>query len=96
MCGLCVCVCVCICVSLHVCSLGLNCALGAAEMRPFIECISSSTQAYVICYPNAGEFDVSSLLALYIAVGWLGNWKVIRLVKVLPQHFPKVYFGGLP
>ncbi|ELT98045.1 hypothetical protein CAPTEDRAFT_173307 [Capitella teleta] len=34
--------------------LGLNCALGASEMKPFIEAISKSTQAYVICYPNAG------------------------------------------
>ncbi|KAK7103336.1 methionine synthase-like [Littorina saxatilis] len=34
--------------------LGLNCALGAAEMRPFIEAVSLNTSAYVICYPNAG------------------------------------------
>jgi 5-methyltetrahydrofolate--homocysteine methyltransferase len=34
--------------------LGLNCALGANEMRPFIEAMSKSTDAYVICYPNAG------------------------------------------
>ncbi|PVD26012.1 hypothetical protein C0Q70_13680 [Pomacea canaliculata] len=33
---------------------GLNCALGASEMRPFIETISRNTTAYVICYPNAG------------------------------------------
>ncbi|CAG0914469.1 unnamed protein product [Notodromas monacha] len=33
---------------------GLNCALGAAEMRPFIEAVGSATSAYVICYPNAG------------------------------------------
>ena len=35
-------------------SLGLNCALGAAEMRPFIENIGLNTTAFVICYPNAG------------------------------------------
>ena len=35
-------------------SLGLNCALGAVEIRPFIETISNFTDAYVICYPNAG------------------------------------------
>lgn len=35
-------------------AVGLNCALGATEMRPFIENISKSTTAYVICYPNAG------------------------------------------
>ncbi|XP_041467932.1 methionine synthase-like [Lytechinus variegatus] len=34
--------------------LGLNCALGANEMRPFIEAISLATPSYVICYPNAG------------------------------------------
>uniref|UniRef100_A0A8B9TP69 Methionine synthase n=1 Tax=Anas platyrhynchos TaxID=8839 RepID=A0A8B9TP69_ANAPL len=34
--------------------IGLNCALGAVEMRPFIETIGKCTEAYVICYPNAG------------------------------------------
>jgi 5-methyltetrahydrofolate--homocysteine methyltransferase len=34
--------------------IGLNCALGATEMRPFIQNISRSTEAFVICYPNAG------------------------------------------
>ncbi|KAK7507103.1 hypothetical protein BaRGS_00001954 [Batillaria attramentaria] len=34
--------------------LGLNCALGANEMRPFIESVSLNTTAFVICYPNAG------------------------------------------
>ncbi len=36
------------------CSIGLNCALGAAEMRPFIEAIGLCTDTFVICYPNAG------------------------------------------
>ncbi|KAH0622513.1 hypothetical protein JD844_024885, partial [Phrynosoma platyrhinos] len=34
--------------------IGLNCALGAADMRPFIEAIGKCTTAYIICYPNAG------------------------------------------
>lgn len=34
--------------------IGLNCALGATEMRPFIEAIGNYTNKYVICYPNAG------------------------------------------
>ncbi len=38
------------------CSLGLNCALGASEMRPFIESIGMNTEAYTICYPNAGQY----------------------------------------
>ncbi|KAM4041514.1 methionine synthase [Anomaloglossus baeobatrachus] len=34
--------------------IGLNCALGAVEMRPFIETIGKCTTSYIICYPNAG------------------------------------------
>jgi 5-methyltetrahydrofolate--homocysteine methyltransferase len=34
--------------------IGLNCALGAMEMRPYIETIGRVSDAYVICYPNAG------------------------------------------
>lgn len=46
-------------------SVGLNCALGAAQMRPFIEEISNVAECYVSCYPNAGlpnefgEYDES-------------------------------------
>lgn len=35
-------------------SIGLNCALGAAEMRPHIEELSSIAACYVSAYPNAG------------------------------------------
>jgi 5-methyltetrahydrofolate--homocysteine methyltransferase len=35
-------------------SIGLNCALGAQQMRPFIETISLNTTCFVSCYPNAG------------------------------------------
>jgi len=35
-------------------AIGLNCALGASEMRPFIAAIAKNTPAYTICYPNAG------------------------------------------
>ena len=35
-------------------AIGLNCALGAPQMRPFIQNISNFTSKYVICYPNAG------------------------------------------
>uniref|UniRef100_A0A7E4V8H0 Methionine synthase n=1 Tax=Panagrellus redivivus TaxID=6233 RepID=A0A7E4V8H0_PANRE len=35
-------------------AVGLNCALGAKEMRPFVEAISLNTTSYVLCYPNAG------------------------------------------
>lgn len=35
-------------------SVGLNCALGAKEMRPHIEELSQLAQCYVSAYPNAG------------------------------------------
>jgi 5-methyltetrahydrofolate--homocysteine methyltransferase len=33
---------------------GINCSLGATEMRPYIESLSRVANAYVTCYPNAG------------------------------------------
>jgi 5-methyltetrahydrofolate--homocysteine methyltransferase len=35
-------------------SVGLNCALGAKEMRPFLMELSRIADCYVSCYPNAG------------------------------------------
>ncbi|HEY5953629.1 MAG TPA: methionine synthase, partial [Terrimicrobiaceae bacterium] len=38
-------------------SVGLNCALGPAEMRPYIEELSSKAPFFVSAYPNAGLPD---------------------------------------
>jgi 5-methyltetrahydrofolate--homocysteine methyltransferase len=35
-------------------SVGINCALGGAQMRPYIEALSALAPVYVSCYPNAG------------------------------------------
>lgn len=35
-------------------SVGINCALGAQEMRPYIEELSKIADCFVSCYPNAG------------------------------------------
>ncbi len=35
-------------------SVGLNCALGSKQMRPFIEALSNIAGSYVSVYPNAG------------------------------------------
>ncbi len=35
-------------------SVGLNCALGAAEMRPHIETLAAISNCFVSAYPNAG------------------------------------------
>ena len=33
---------------------GVNCSLGATEMRPFLEGLSNIASTYVSCHPNAG------------------------------------------
>lgn len=35
-------------------SIGLNCALGAHEMRPYLLSLSHIAPCYISCYPNAG------------------------------------------
>ncbi len=35
-------------------SVGINCALGAVEMRQYIEDLSKVADCYISCYPNAG------------------------------------------
>jgi 5-methyltetrahydrofolate--homocysteine methyltransferase len=46
-------------------AVGLNCALGAAEMRPYLQVLSQIADCYISAYPNAGlpnefgEYDQS-------------------------------------
>jgi 5-methyltetrahydrofolate--homocysteine methyltransferase len=35
-------------------SVGINCALGASDMRPYIEELNKIATCYISCYPNAG------------------------------------------
>ena len=35
-------------------SVGINCALGARDMRPYMEELAAVAECYVTCYPNAG------------------------------------------
>jgi 5-methyltetrahydrofolate--homocysteine methyltransferase len=35
-------------------SVGINCALGAKDMRPYVEELSKIADCYLSCYPNAG------------------------------------------
>ncbi len=57
-------------------SIGLNCALGAAEMRPHIEELSEIASCYVSAYPNAGlpnamgEYDESPEQTAHIIAEW--------------------------
>ncbi len=65
-------------------SVGINCALGAKEMRPYIEELSSIAECYISCYPNAGlpnplsdtgydelPQDTSALLKEFAQAGFL-------------------------
>ena len=47
-------------------SIGLNCALGVSEMRPWLSDLSKASNTYVFAFPNAGlpnefgEYDQTS------------------------------------
>ncbi len=63
-------------------SVGVNCALGAKDMRPYIEQLSNLADCYISCYPNAGlpnafgEYDeqpqtTGALLAEFAQAGFV-------------------------
>ena len=63
-------------------AVGLNCALGAEEMRPHVEELAHLAPCYIHCYPNAGlpnefgEYDQSpdemaAIVSEFAAAGWL-------------------------
>ena len=66
----------------HPFCVGLNCALGGAQMRPYIEELARHAECAVSCYPNAGlpnafggydesPADMASVLGDFAAQGWL-------------------------
>ena len=60
-------------------SIGLNCALGASEMRPHIEELSQLAACYTSAYPNAGlpnafgEYDEQPEETAHIIEEWAAN-----------------------
>lgn len=63
-------------------TIGINCALGPDEMRPFIEALANIATTYVSCYPNAGlpnefgEYDLDpermgEIIGEFADEGWL-------------------------
>lgn len=63
-------------------SIGLNCALGASQMRPHVEELSDIAACYVTAYPNAGlpnamgEYDetpqeMAAIVAAFAREGWI-------------------------
>ncbi len=60
-------------------SIGLNCALGAKEMRPYLEELSQKAPFYISAYPNAGlpnhfgEYDETPELMAHQICDFLEN-----------------------
>jgi 5-methyltetrahydrofolate--homocysteine methyltransferase len=63
-------------------SVGINCALGAEDMRPHVEALAGVATCFVSCHPNAGmpdgfgNFDdppehMAEVLAEFARAGWL-------------------------
>jgi 5-methyltetrahydrofolate--homocysteine methyltransferase len=63
-------------------SVGINCALGGRQMRPYIEELSRIASCHVTCYPNAGlpnafggydetPADMAAVLGEFAANGWV-------------------------
>ncbi|HVU32708.1 MAG TPA: homocysteine S-methyltransferase family protein [Opitutaceae bacterium] len=63
-------------------SVGINCALGGAAMRPYVEELARIAECYVSCYPNAGlpnafggydesPSDMADVLGDFAASGWV-------------------------
>ena len=66
----------------HPLSIGLNCALGGAQMKPHVEELAQIANCYVSCYPNAGlpnamgEYDetpadTAAVIAGFARNGWI-------------------------
>jgi 5-methyltetrahydrofolate--homocysteine methyltransferase len=88
-------------------SVGINCALGAKEMRPHVEELSRIAPVYLSCYPNAGlpnalgEYDetpdsMSALLRDFAGNGWLNM--VGGCCGTTPDHIRAIasVIRGLP
>lgn len=84
-------------------AIGLNCALGAEELRPYLAEISRVADTKVIAYPNAGlpndmgEYDEEP----YETAGHLSEWASSGLVNILggccgttPAHIRAIADGS--
>jgi 5-methyltetrahydrofolate--homocysteine methyltransferase len=80
-------------------SIGLNCALGAEQLRPYIQELSGKTGFYVSAHPNAGlpnqfgEYDQSaefmaSIAEDFMKEGWVNI--IGGCCGTTPQHISKI------
>lgn len=80
-------------------SVGLNCALGGRQMRPFIEALSQIATCYVSAYPNAGlpnamgEYDETPEITANIIREWADDG-LVNLVGgccgTTPEHIKAI------
>ena len=93
-------------------SVGLNCALGAKEMRPHIEELSQLASCYVSAYPNAGlpntmgEYDEQPEETAHFIEDWATEGFVNIVggccgttpehIKAIAQHVKKLQPRPLP
>jgi 5-methyltetrahydrofolate--homocysteine methyltransferase len=78
---------------------GVNCSLGAAQMRPYLEALSRIAPTYTACYPNAG---LPNAMGLHdedpeITSGYLGEFARAGLANILggccgttPEHIRQI------
>ncbi|MBU47541.1 MAG: methionine synthase [Deltaproteobacteria bacterium] len=81
-------------------AISINCALGATEMRPFVQELSKLADTHVSCYPNAGlpnefgEYDdspefMANLLKEFAEEGWLNI--VGGCCGTRPEHIKAIH-----
>ncbi|MBI3924343.1 MAG: methionine synthase [Armatimonadetes bacterium] len=88
-------------------AVGINCALGAEEMRPYVEELAGLADCYLSCYPNAGlpnemgQYDetpshTAGLLREFAENGWLNI--VGGCCGTTPEHIREIAaaVAGLP
>jgi 5-methyltetrahydrofolate--homocysteine methyltransferase len=82
-------------------SVGLNCALGADQMRQYVEELSRVSEVFVSCYPNAGlpnefgEYDdspegMAKVIAEWCSHGWVNI--VGGCCGTTPDHIRAIAF----
>jgi 5-methyltetrahydrofolate--homocysteine methyltransferase len=80
-------------------SIGLNCALGAEQLRPFVEELSTKSRFYVSAHPNAGLPDqfgeynqsadfMASVTEDFMKEGWINI--IGGCCGTSPQHIWKI------
>ena len=81
-------------------TVGINCALGPKEMRPFIEELHQVSPVYVSCYPNAGlpnefgEYDMTpeqmaEIVADFVKEGWINI--IGGCCGTTPEHIEQIH-----